>query len=244
MKLFGLIGYPLSHSFSAGYFNKKFQNLALTDHEYRNFEIENIGQVKDILKLDHLAGINITIPYKTDILDYTNYLSPEVKAIGAANTLRILNGRIEAFNTDYLGFKNSLEGLPFDRKLKALILGTGGSSKAVAYALEEEKIEYDTVSRHPNNTQINYQSLVKSGLEPYSLIVNTTPLGMHPKIDDSPTIPYDEITSNHFCYDIVYNPEKTKFLEKAEKGNAGIKNGLEMLILQAEASWTIWSEVK
>lgn len=244
MRLFGLIGYPLGHSFSRNYFTQKFKADSITDAEYRNFEIQDISDVSGILRIENLIGLNVTIPYKSSILNFADILSEEVAEIGAANTIKKTDSRIHAFNTDYTGFQKSLTDLPYDQSKKALVLGSGGSSKAIQYALRNMKLSVDVVSRNPVDGQLSYHDLRQSGLDAYSLIVNTTPQGMKPHIGSFPDIPYNQINSNHFCYDLVYNPETTLFLIKAAVQGAGIKNGLEMLILQAEASWTIWSEVR
>ncbi len=243
MKRFGLIGYPLSHSFSESYFKNKFKQQNLADCDYKNYEIAHLKELKEIIAKNQLQGLNVTIPYKVDVLEFVDEVSEEVLAIGAANTLKISENSIKAFNTDYLGFTESLEDLPFDPSKKVLILGSGGASKAAKFALKLKKMETIVVSRKSTENTISYQELDESILNSVSLIINTTPLGMYPNTDSYPDIPYNSLNANHFCYDLVYNPEMTTFLNKAKQQGAGVKNGLEMLILQAEASWRIWNEV-
>ncbi len=243
MKVFGLIGYPLEHSFSKSYFAEKFQKEERKNCQYKNFELFSLTDFPECIRENNPIGLNVTIPYKSEIIEYCDYLSEDVNAIGAANTLRINNGKIEAFNTDWIGFSESLKNISFDNKKMALILGSGGASKAIQYALIQMAIPFKVVSRHPENDQISYSELELSLLDSVSLIVNCSPVGMYPNIESCPEIPYNLLNSNHFCYDLVYNPERSVFLQKSEKQKAGIKNGMEMLILQAEEAWKIWQEI-
>ena len=244
MKHFGLIGFPLGHSFSKSYFENKFKIAGLKNHFYNNYPIRDLTGIRNLILSEGLTGFNVTIPYKTEILQYVDHISAEAEVIGAANTILIEKDQFYAFNTDYLGFKNSLEEIPFEKGKKALILGYGGAAKAIAYTLDQLSIDFIIVSRNPGNKQISYEFIDEKLLADTSLIINTSPLGMSPNKLSFPNIPYKHLNSNHFCYDLVYNPEETEFLRKASIQGAGIKNGLEMLILQAEESWKIWNKVK
>lgn len=241
----GLIGYPLTHSFSKKYFSEKFALEDLSFISYQNFPIEKINQFPELLKNNpDLIGLNVTIPYKEKILTYTDWQSDDVKAIGAANTLVIThNGEVHAYNTDVYGFKESLRPYLKPYHKKALILGTGGAAKAVAYALNQLNIEYLMVSRTPKNEQeISYEEITENLMAKYLLVINTTPLGMMPNVDLFPLLPYDFVASQHLFYDLVYNPPLTNFLRQASNKGAAIVNGLNMLHLQAEKSWQIWME--
>ncbi len=242
MKKLGLIGYPLQHSFSKKYFSQKFEKEGIKNWKYLNFEMKNINQFPSILKKNpDLIGLNITIPYKEKILKYTDWQSPEVIKTGAANTLKICQGKIKAYNTDIYGFEQSFKALLKDYHKQALILGTGGASKAIAYVLEMLNIPFKFVSRNPvSNNILSYEQLDKNIITNYQIIINTTPVGTFPDIDKKIKIPYDFITKNHLFYDLIYNPDKTAFLKTAEKKGASIINGLKMLHLQAEKAWEIW----
>ena len=243
-KILGLIGYPLIHSFSKQYFAEKFEKEGITDYVYRNFELDDIKRFPELLKMyPDIVGLNVTIPYKEKILDFVDKLSPEVAAIGAANTLIIhpVTKKITAHNTDIYGFKQSL--LPFlkPEHRKALILGTGGAAKAVAYTLQQLNIDAVMVSRQPKNaTQLSYTDLNEKNVKSHLLVVNTTPLGQFPDIEKSPAFPYDFITNRHLFYDLIYNPSKTSFMRYAENKGAIVCNGLNMLQLQANKAWEIW----
>ncbi len=244
-KILGLIGYPLTHSFSQKYFTQKFEKEKNTDYVYQNFELPDIKQLPDLIKnTPRLTGLNVTIPYKEKVLSYIDEMSPEVKAVGAANTLFIhpASKRIIAYNTDIYGFKHSL--IPYLKSWhrKAIILGTGGAAKAVAYTLQQLKIEYVMVSRQPkNNCQLSYNELTGDIVKKHLLVINTTPVGQYPAIKKNPSFPYDFITHKHLFYDLIYNPGETKFLYLARKKGATVCNGLKMLYLQAEKSWKIWT---
>ncbi len=245
MKVLGLIGYPLTHSFSKKYFSEKFKNEAITDVKYVNFELKNLSDFPDLLhNHSDLLGINVTIPYKERILAYVDEIDEAVEKIGAANTLLIQkNGKIKAYNTDIYGFYESLLPLLKPKHKKALILGTGGASKAVSYSLDKLAIPYLFVSRRPKNKfEISYTEIDKKLMDSYQIIINTTPLGTYPNTAESPEIPYTFANENHIFYDLTYNPEKTCFLKKAEAQGAIVYNGLKMLQLQAEKAWDIWSE--
>ncbi len=245
--LYGLIGFPLGHSFSKSYFTDKFSRENIPA-EYRNFEIENIADIRDIIQTyPQLRGLNVTIPHKEMVIPFLDELSEDAAEIAAVNVISIKRKdeklQLKGYNTDFIGFRDSLK--PFihpDIHKKALILGTGGASKAVAYALSCLNIEYKFVSRSHKENALTYSELTKDILDDYRIIINTTPLGTFPDTETFTPIPYDCLTPHHFAYDLVYNPDKTVFLQKAEAKGATIKNGLEMLQLQAEAAWKIWNE--
>ncbi len=244
--LFGLLGKNISYSFSKGYFTEKFDLLNFSNYEYTNFDLQEISELKIILEENKLTlkGMNVTIPYKESIFEYLNKINKKALKIGAVNTIKITKkGKMIGFNTDYYGFKNSIEPLLKKHHKKALILGTGGASKAIAYALKKLNIKYKFVSRNGDGNDIlTYESLSKKTIEKHTIIINCTPLGTHPNIHDSPNIPYHFITNKHILYDLIYNPAETQFLNKGKKQGATIKNGLEMLELQAEKAWDIWQK--
>ncbi len=243
-KKIGLIGYPLSHSFSKKYFTEKFEKENLQDYEYLNFECNNLDDFPLILQQNpELIGLNVTIPYKEKILKYVDYKDPVVNETGASNTLLINNGKISAYNTDVYGFKESLLPLLEKQHKKALILGTGGASKAIKYVLKELNIKYISVSRMPKNTsQISYEQLTENIVLSHLLVINTTPVGSYPDEKKAPAFPYKFITPEHLFYDLIYNPSQTIFLKKAKEKGAKVSNGLKMLYLQAEKSWKIWQK--
>jgi shikimate dehydrogenase len=244
-KVFGLIGQTVSHSFSKQYFDEKFFREGLRDHHYELFPLNNI---KDIEKLitdtKGLSGLNVTLPYKEQVIKYLDEVDAEAKRIGAVNVIKFKDGKRKGYNTDSDAFFETVEKwLPKNKKLKALILGTGGSSKAVQEALAKLNLEYKIVSRERAKGNFTYEDLEKKPklLADSKLIINTTPLGMHPNTDTMPPIIYDSIGNEHYVYDLIYNPARTLFLQKAEMRGATIKNGLEMLHVQAEKSWRIWN---
>lgn len=243
MTKYGLIGYPLSHSFSKKYFTEKFERESIQDHVYELFPIESIGELPNLLKAETaLKGLNITIPYKEQVISYLDEQSDVVKAIQACNCICIRDGKLIGYNTDVLGFEKTLE-----RQLKvshkhALVLGTGGAAKAVHYVLQKKGIDYLEVSRAKREGNITYNELDEKIMASHTLIVNTTPLGMYPNLDESPSIPYHLLNEHHYLYDLVYNPAKTKFLVEGERRGAQIENGADMLVIQAEASWDIWNQ--
>lgn len=242
MKTYGLIGFPLSHSFSKGFFTKKFEEEQIAGHQYETFPIPAITEFPALLaQHPDLCGLNVTIPYKEQVIPYLDELSDAAAQIGAVNCIRFKDGKKKGFNTDVIGFRESLQPLLQPHHHKALVLGTGGAAKAVMYALQEMNIDYLVASRTPGNGTVAYSSLDQATMEAYTLIINTTPLGMYPNVDACPDIPYEYITSRHLLYDLVYNPAETLFLQKGAAQGAVIKNGYEMLILQAEASWDIWN---
>lgn len=245
MRLFGLLGKTLKHSFSKSYFTEKFARESLAGHQYENFELESIGQLPRLLKQHpELNGLNVTIPYKEEVISYLHVQNEIVRKIKACNCIRIINGKLHGFNTDVIGFKQSLEKELKPRHKKALVLGTGGAAKAVQYALELLDIEYIIVSRTKKAGVLSYEELTGDIISEHLLIVNTSPVGMYPKVDEAPQIPYEFITPDHYLFDLIYNPEKTCFLQKGEEQGATICNGHEMLILQAEESWRIWNSEK
>ncbi|MCK0157644.1 shikimate dehydrogenase [Cellulophaga sp. F20128] len=239
---FGLIGKNISYSFSKGYFTQKFKELGLDSHSYENFDFQAIEEFKILLKdSDNIKGCNVTIPYKESVIPYLDKLDPKAEKIGAVNTIHFTeNGRI-GYNTDAYGFQKSIEPHLKKHHTKALILGTGGASKAVKYVLEEKGIQCTYVSRTPKENQISYVQLDKQLMEAHSVIVNTTPLGTYPDIQNKPAIPYQFLTEKHLLFDLIYNPEKTAFLSAGETQGTGICNGQHMLEYQAEEAWKIWN---
>lgn len=239
---FGLIGKTLSYSFSQSYFQKKFKALGL-DHNYHNFELEDIGQFKTLLEENpKLKGLNVTIPYKTAIIPFLDKLSPDAGKIGAVNTIQFLTGKTIGHNTDWIGFRNSIKPFLAHGMEKALILGTGGASKSVQYALEQIGIEVFFASTSPSGPkQFSYDQLNEQAMKMFKLIMNTTPLGMSPNIETFPDIPYAAIGPDHLLFDLNYNPTETLFLKKGKANGALTVNGLSMLQIQAEKSWAIWN---
>jgi shikimate dehydrogenase len=246
MKKFGLIGYPLTHSFSQNYFTEKFLKENKNDCSYENFSIENIAELLDIIKQNpDLIGLNVTIPYKEKVMEFLSETDEIAKEIGAVNTIKIkADGTLKGFNTDAWGFAKSLSSVLSPRFKQALILGTGGASKAIIYVLRRIGINCIIISRNPESGQFDYSQIDKSLIMESKLIVNCTPLGTFPDINSYPLIPYQFIGSEHLLYDVVYNPEETVFLTKGKEQGATIKNGKEMLITQAEESWRIWNDQK
>ena len=244
-KVFGLIGSTVSHSFSKAYFDEKFFREGLRDYHYELFPLSNINELETLLKdTKGLTGLNVTIPYKEQVLKYLDEVDAFAKKIGAVNVIRIREGKLQGFNTDSDAFLETIEKwLPKGKKFKALILGTGGSSKAVQEALKKIKVDFKLVSREARKGVISYDELEKNPkyLNSSNLIINTTPLGMSPNTETMPPIDFEHIGPEHYVYDLIYNPARTMFLQKAEMRGATIKNGLEMLHVQAEKSWKIWN---
>jgi shikimate dehydrogenase len=244
-KIFGLIGSAVSHSFSKSYFDEKFFREGLRDHHYELFPLEKIQEFEGLLKnTKGLTGLNVTLPYKEQILKYMDEIDPAAKQIGAVNVVKIQEGKLKGFNTDSDAFYETLEKwLPKNKTFLALILGTGGSSKAVRQALTKLNIAFQMVSRDKGKGDLTYEDLKKdtSIIKKSLLVINTTPLGMYPQTDLFPAIPYECLCKDHYVYDLIYNPARTMFLQKAEMRGATIKNGLEMLHVQAEKSWQIWN---
>ena len=243
-KKFGLIGRNISYSFSKKYFAEKFSQDLFDDCTYENFDIPSIEEFPTILKNNpDLKGLNVTIPYKESIIPYMDTLSEKAFKIGAVNVIRFTKkGNLKGYNSDWFGFKKSLEPLLQSHHKKALILGTGGAAKAVAYALEQLGIFYTYVSRDASENTIDYSRINATTFDNYQIIINCTPLGTSPNIREFPPIPYTFFTEKHIAFDLIYNPEETQFLKKAKKKGAVIKNGKEMLIFQAEKAWKIWNK--
>lgn len=239
---YGLIGRNIGYSFSKDYFKKKFAQLGLHTHSYSNFDLEEIKQIEKVLKTrKNLKGLNVTIPYKESVIPFLINLDPIAESIGAVNTIKVTPGGLLGFNTDAYGFKQAL--LPHLKKWHkhALILGTGGASKAISYVLGELGIGHTYVSRSPGPDMIGYKDLNRKIMEYNTLIVNCTPQGTFPGIEEKPAIPYEYVSGTHLLFDLIYNPEKTAFLSTGETQGAAICNGLRMLELQAEKSWEIWN---
>lgn len=249
MQAFGLIGNPLDHSFSKKYFEEKFIREKLNNYQYELYPLNNIQDFNQLIKASsHLKGLNVTIPYKEAIMPFLDEIDPIANAIGAVNTIAIEQSKGETFlkgyNTDVIGFRQSLKPFLAKEHHRALILGSGGASKAVAFVLKQLDIPYYKVSRRPNNKlqTIAYDDLDAKAIESFPLLINTTPLGMHPKIDALPPIDLSLIGENHLVYDLIYNPLETKLLREARTKQANCVNGLSMLKLQAEAAWEIWMD--
>jgi shikimate dehydrogenase len=237
---YGLIGYPLSHSFSPGYFNAKFEHESI-DAIYKAYAIEEIAAFEILTASIDFAGINVTIPYKQSVIPYLDELDPQAAAIGAVNTIRFIDGKKIGYNTDYIGFRQSLESfIVLDQIKGALVLGTGGAARTVWYTMEQLDIPYLKVSRDPK-LGLTYDQVSHHHIHKYNLIINTTPIGMYPYVDEKPHLSYEAINDHNFLYDLVYNPEKTLFLSEGLQRGASVKNGSDMLILQAEAAYQIWN---
>lgn len=244
MDKYGLIGYPLGHSFSKSYFNEKFENEGI-NAEYINFEIPTLDSLPEILASNpELKGLNVTIPYKEKVISYLDSISPEARAIGAVNVIRVdhkgNDTYLKGFNSDVIGFTKSIEPLLERFHKKALILGTGGASKAINFGLKSLGLETIFVSRFERPGTIQYSQITPDIIQEYNVIVNCTPCGMYPHIDECPQLPYEAMTSKNILYDLLYNPDETLFMKKGAQHGATVKNGLEMLLLQAFASWEFW----
>jgi shikimate dehydrogenase len=245
MDKYGLIGYPLGHSFSISYHNQRFADEGI-DAKYLNFEIPSIDELPEVLSLHpELKGLNVTIPYKEKVMRFLDYVSPEARAIGAVNVIRVEHqGKktiLKGYNSDVIGFTQSIESMLEDYHKKALILGTGGASKAVNYGLHSLGLETVYVSRYERQDTIQYNQITPDVVQEYNVIVNCTPLGMFPKTDECPPLPCEALTERNILYDLIYNPDETLFMRKGAEHGAEVKNGLEMLLLQAFASWEMWN---
>ncbi|MGI9553025.1 MAG: shikimate dehydrogenase family protein [Aurantibacter sp.] len=241
-KRYGLVGRNISYSFSKGYFTKMFQDLNLEHHSYENFDLKNIEELETFLEnSSDLKGLNVTIPYKQDVLPFLSKVDNIAFQIGAVNTIKVTDDQLIGFNTDVIGFNKSLKPHLKSHHKNALILGTGGASKAVAYVLEELGLSHKFVSRHAHEHQLGYPELDKDIIAKYTVLINCTPLGTYPDIENRPEIPYHFLGKKHLLYDLIYNPVKTAFLKYGEERGASIVNGQKMLELQAEASWEIWN---
>ncbi|WP_421809784.1 shikimate dehydrogenase family protein [Flagellimonas sp.] len=240
-KRYGLLGKNISYSFSQGYFTQKFKDLGLNDHSYENFDLQEITELERVLSQNQLKGLNVTIPYKEEVIPYLDEMDAQAEKIGAVNTIKFTKLGLKGFNTDAHGFKKSLEPFLKPHHTKALILGTGGASKAVRFVLDELGIANTFVSRTKKEGQLTYEELDQNILEECTLIINCTPLGTHPNVGNKPDLPYQFIGNDHLLYDLIYNPEKTTFLALGEANGAAICNGLKMLQYQAEKAWEIWN---
>jgi len=259
MKYYGLIGYPLTHSFSKKYFTEKFEKEKIPEHVYDLYELSNLSDFPELLRANpKLCGLNVTVPHKIGVVRYMDWVSPEAKEVGAVNCIRIsaespvaaaFSGevgiqdhdfKLEGFNTDVYGFEHSLKPLLKKHHTKALLLGNGGAARAVKCVLDKLGIEYILVTRKAGRDHVLFKDLTKKMMQEHTLIINTTPVGTSPHVDECPPIPYEHITADHLLYDLIYNPEQTLFLTKGLEQGAAIKNGYEMLLLQAEKSWEIW----
>lgn len=247
MDTYGLLGYPLGHSFSKSFFNEKFSNENI-DAEYINFEIPRIEDIMEIIASNKtLRGLNVTIPYKEKVISYLDELSPDARTIGAVNVIRVdrsnpANVRLIGYNSDVIGFTQSIEPLLEKHHNKALILGTGGASKAIRHGLQQLGLETMLVSRRELEGTVMYKDITPDVLNEYTVIVNCTPCGMYPHTEECPALPYESMTKRHLLYDLIYNPDETMFMRLGAAHGAKTKNGLEMLLLQAFASWNFWHE--
>ena len=241
MKLYGLIGYPLSHSFSKKYFDEKFVQENITNAVFENFSIANINLLKNILLRKQLQGFAITIPYKKEIITFLNESNDVVKKINACNCVTIKNGKLFGYNTDVIGFEKSFIQQLKPHHTKALILGTGGAAAAVEYVLQKLNISYKFVSRIKQENNFIYNELSEVVINEYTVIINATPVGTYPNVNECPSLPYELLTPQYYLYDLVYNPTETKFLRLGKEKNCTTKNGYDMLVLQAEENWKIWN---
>ena len=243
MRTFGIIGYPLDHSFSQKYFTEKFKREEINDCSYENYPIKNIDELELVLKQHpQLEGLNITIPHKQAILSFLDDSTNIPFGLNACNCIRVVDGKLVGYNTDVIGFERSLSSQLNNHHTRALILGNGGAAEAVKFVLKQLNINYKIVSRRiQKDAELTYADLDETVIKENLLIINTTPVGTFPAVDECPEIPYEYLTAQHFLYDLVYNPEKTLFLKKGEERGAAIKNGYEMLVVQAEESWDIWN---
>jgi shikimate dehydrogenase len=242
MRLFGLIGYPLVHSFSKKYFTEKFERENITDCRFENFPIASITELEKVLLEPSLKGLAVTIPYKEQVIPYLKNRDAVVEKTGACNCIKISGAELYGFNTDVIGFERSLLNRLQPYHLKALILGTGGAAKAAQFVLNKLGIENKLVSRFPSPGQLSYAQLDAKMITEHLLIIQATPLGTYPEIDQAPALAYDALTTQHFLFDMVYNPEETLFLKRGFEKNTTIQNGYEMLIYQAEENWKIWND--
>ena len=242
MTKYGIIGYPLGHSFSRGFFTEKFTRESI-DAQYLNFEIPDVAMLSDVLRDNpELRGLNVTLPHKQAVIPLLDEMSEEAMEIGAVNVIRVRNGKLKGFNSDIIGFTNSIKPLLQPHHRKALVLGTGGASKAIRVGLNRLGIEWTYVSRSPRDGMVTYEDITAETLQEYTVIINCSPVGMFPKVDAAPAIPYELLSPQHLLFDCVYNPEETLSMKKGRKQGATVKNGLEMLHLQAIASWNFWNE--
>ncbi len=245
MDKYGLIGYPLGHSFSITYFNQKFADEGI-NAKYENYELKSIDQLEEVLAMNpELKGLNVTIPYKEKVMDFLDSVAPEAQAIGAVNVIKVIHDgnklKLKGFNSDVIGFTQSIEPM-IDHKWhqKALVLGTGGASKAICYGLKSLGIDPVCVSRYERPGTICYNQVTPEVIKEYNVVVNCTPVGMYPNVDECPPLPYEAMDQHTILYDLIYNPDETLFMKRGREYGADVKNGLEMLLLQAFASWEFW----
>ena len=239
MKIYGLIGYPLSHSFSKNFFTRKFE-IEKINAKYINIEIENLNLFKKFILKNNLSGVNVTLPFKSKIINYLDFIEDSAKTIGAVNTIKIVDDKLYGYNTDIIGFEKSILPL-LDNRKEAIILGNGGASKAIQFILNKLKINFKIISR---NSSFDYSDINENLINTVDIIINTTPLGTYPKINTAPNLPYSLLNSKHLLFDVVYNPKLSLFLKKGKDQGSIIKNGLEMLQIQADESWNIWNSEK
>ncbi len=246
-RIFGLVGFPLEHSWSKEFFDQKFESEGVDNYHYQNFPLEDIGSFRPLVEANpNIVGLNVTIPYKESIIPFIDELDPTARVVGAVNTIKIISNKREAslvgYNTDVIGFEQSLVNSGISLKCRALVLGSGGASKAVRFVLDKLKYPHVVVSRNPKGENaLTYAKLTRQIILEHRLIVNTTPLGMYPNVDSFPQIPYEVLTNNHVLFDLVYNPIETRFLQMGRLAGSKTINGLEMLHLQALAAWEIWN---
>lgn len=244
MRLYGLIGYPLTHSFSKKYFEEKFIREGLTNCRFENFSIQSIDELTQKIIPDNpeLKGLAVTIPYKQSVIPFLHSKKGLPDGLDACNCIRIEEGKLYGYNTDYIGFSESFKSELQPHHTRALVLGNGGATAAVVFALRQMGLDYKIVSRRLHSgSHLVYDDITSEIIKDFPVIINTTPLGMHPQIDTCPSIPYNAITSKHYLYDLVYNPSETLFLKKGKAQGAIIKNGADMLLIQAEENWKIWN---
>lgn len=246
MDKYGIIGLPLGHSFSPGFFNEKFANENI-DAVYEKYELPQIESLIEVLDSNpELQGFNVTIPYKQQVMKFLDELSDEARAIGAVNVVKVTHEgkkiRMKGYNSDVIGFTRSIEPLLSSYHKKALVLGTGGASKAIEYSLQKLGLETLNVSRRKTEKTITYDEVTRELIAKYNVIVNCTPVGMYPRTEECPQLPYEAMNSHTLLYDLIYNPDETLFMKRGEEHGAVVKNGLEMLLLQAYASWEFWNE--
>lgn len=244
-KIYGLIGYPLIHSFSKTYFNQKFESENI-NARYVNFEMPEVDDLMEVVsENENLCGLNVTIPYKEQVMPYLDDVDEAAREVGAVNVIKFIRGKdglkLKGYNSDIIGFTDSIKSILKPYHTAALVLGTGGASKAVCYSLRKLGLDVQLVSRRKSAGTMVYEELTKNDIKAHKVIVNTTPLGMYPNVDTCPDLPYRFLTSQHLCYDLIYNPDETKFMRQAREAGAEVKNGLEMLLLQAFASYEIWN---
>ena len=241
MKIYGLVGKNIGYAHSVDYFSAKFKREGITGVRYRNFDISSLGEIHKIWLTQNLAGLNVTVPYKEEIIRYLDDLSPEARRIGAVNTIRLVRGKKVGHNTDAYGFEKSLVPLLKDVHTRALVLGMGGASRAVTSVLEKLGIRFHCVSRRRRKGGLTYEALRPEAIATHRLVINCTPLGTHPEVDKAPDIPYAYLGPDHLVYDLVYNPRVTRFMKSAQARGAQTTNGYQMLVRQAEKAWEIWN---